>query len=434
MRGQTMDIFQLWIVLNSIVFMSLYILLFIPLKYSYKKSIFICILSNSSMVLVEFFRIKFAFDVVWLKIIITIINIVIIQFTALLLAKKKNSYALFIGLSSSDFVFGGNILACFIFLFTKNVFFAMACCTIGNMIVLLWLVCTIREICVSMICKEVSLWTCLIPCLCYITFYFILYFPVSFEQNRESIFAAISLLITMVALYILVIKYSYMKLEEKRLFWGNLALNAYVRGIEVQSKAVEEARKEFQIMRHDLRHKNNLLIELLQSKKYKEAEKVLYEDIETLKNQKLMTYCNNVIINSILCGMQKKAEEMNVTLTILSFVPEHQNFNDYELAMLIANLTENAMQAVMDLEEKERVVTLKIKNRKEEQLLLEITNPCYKKIVFSEKSGLPISNQGEGHGYGMISIQEFVKKYNAEFDCYVENQKFIVRILIHFKK
>ena len=158
------------------------------------------------------------------------------------------------------------------------------------------------------------------------------------------------------------------------------------------------------------------------------------EDIETLKNQKLMTYCNNVIINSILCGMQKKAEEMNVTLTILSFVPEHQNFNDYELAMLIANLTENAMQAVMDLEEKERVVTLKIKNRKEEQLLLEITNPCYKKIVFSEKSGLPISNQGEGHGYGMISIQEFVKKYNAEFDCYVENQKFIVRILIHFKK
>ena len=123
MRGQTMDIFQLWIVLNSTVFMSLYILLFIPLKYSYKKSIFICILSNSSMVLVEFFRIKFAFDVVWLKIIITIINIVIIQFTALLLAKKKNSYALFIGLSSSDFVFGGNILACFIFLFTKNVFF-----------------------------------------------------------------------------------------------------------------------------------------------------------------------------------------------------------------------------------------------------------------------------------------------------------------------
>ena len=26
----------------------------------------------------------------------------------------------------------------------------------------------------------------------------------------------------------------------------------------------------------------------------------------------------------------------------------------------------------------------------------------------------------------------FVEKYHAQFDCYVENQIFIVRILIHF--
>lgn len=427
-----MEIFQLWTVLNSGVFMVLYFLLFIPLKYSRKKSILIGILSVLMIGLTESIRIMTAFDIAWMKLVVTGTNIIIIQASALVLAERKDSYAMFIGLSSSNFVLVGNILGCFVLLFTQKYSMAMIACTMGNMVVFIGLLCTIREICITMLSKEISWWMCMIPCLCYVTFYLLLYFPVSFEQNWECIFAAISLLITMVVLYILVIQYTYTKLEEKRLYWGNLALNAYVKGIEVQSKAVEEAKKKFQIMRHDMRHKDNLLIELLQKHNYDEAEKILYHDIEYLEQEKLTTYCDNVIINSILCGMERKAKEAGVALHIFCRVPEQQDFNDYELAMLIANLTENAMQAVEHLEKEKRIVELMIKNNKEKQLLLEIVNPCDKEVEFSKKTGRPISKRGEGHGYGMVSIQEFVKKYDAEFDCYIENQQFIVRILIHF--
>ena len=73
-----------------------------------------------------------------------------------------------------------------------------------------------------------------------------------------------------------------------------------------------------------------------------------------------------------------------------------------------------------------------IKNRGGEYLLLEVRNLCDEKVKFSRKTGLPISEQGLEHGFGMVSVQEFVKKYQAEFDCYVENREFVVRIFISF--
>ena len=63
---------------------------------------------------------------------------------------------------------------------------------------------------------------------------------------------------------------------------------------------------------------------------------------------------------------------------------------------------------------------------------MEVQNPCHEPIKFSKKTGLPLSTKGAEHGYGMISVQKFADKYNAQFDCCVENQTFIVRILTHF--
>ena len=296
------------------------------------------------------------------------------------------------------------------------------------------MVSTIREICRTVISKEILWWLCLVPCMCYITFYLLLYFPVSFEQHRESIFVAISLMLTVVMLYILVLKYAYSRMEEKWLIWKHLALHAYVKGIEVQSESIEAAKKEFQIIWHDMRHKDNLLIELIQNQKYKEAEEVLHKDIEQLSKERIITYCENVIVNSVLSSMERKAKSMGIILQIKSTVPKQQEINDYELAMLIANLIENAMNAVQKLEEEERVVEFMIKNRTNEYLMLEIKNLCDEEVKFSKKSGLPISKQGADHGFGMMSVQEFVKKYQAEFDCYMEKREFIVRILILFGK
>lgn len=410
--------------------MSAYFMTFLILKYSKTTSALLCTAAVTVCVLLEIYRINLSFEAPLLKIFMSIIQIPILQSCALLLSQKKDSYALFIGFSSSNFVLAGNITACAVFLITQNNYPAMAVCTLCNIFVFLCMYYMIKEICLKLLSRESSIWMCLIPAMCYITFYLMLYCPVSFEQRPEIMYSAGSLIITVVVMYILLIQYVSAKSSKKDLYWRNKELHAYIHGIELQTDAAKAAIEDIRLMRHDMRHKDHLLMELLHSQKYTEAEQMLHKDLEYLDRPYLVTYCENIVINSILSGMAKKAENRKIDLRISCVLPPQQEINDYDLAILIANLTENAIQAASKLMPEERLIFLTIKYKQGERIFLEIQNPFHEQIKFSKKTGLPISTQGGEHGLGMKSVQEFVSKYHAHFDCLTEQQMFVVRILI----
>lgn len=343
-----MKIFQLWLIFNSCLFMSVYFLTFLLLRYSLLRSALICVAATISSVLAEIARIHYAFDEPWPKIIVTVANIVTLQMTAILLAKKKDSYTIFIGFSSSIFVLAGNVSSCAVFLISQNPAAAMITCALINFAVFLCMNYMIKDIC----------------------------------------------------------------------------------KIELQTSATETAIQDFRIMRHDMRHKDQLLMALLRDKKYSEAEQVLYKDIAYLEQPYLITYCENIIINSLLYGMAKQAETMGIRLQVSCSVPKQQQIDDFDLAILTANLLENAIQAASKLDPKQRQISLTLKNRNGENFFLEIQNTCSGSVLFCKKTGMPLSKKGGDHGIGMLSVQEFVAKYHAQFDCYLQKQNFIVRILI----
>ncbi len=428
-----MKVFHLWIVFNSCFFMSIYFLSFLLLKYSKRKSVLICIFAVALSVLCEILRIYQAFDAAWPKLIVTIGNILTLQLTAVFLSKRKNSYAVFIGFSSSIFVLAGNIAACAALLVFRNLAAALAVCTLVNAAVFLCMNFLIKEICTNLLSREITIWMCIIPAMCYTTFYLMLYFPVSFENQPEIMFSAGTLLVTVVVLYVLLIQYIYVKSNEKSLLWRNKELHAYIKGIVVQTDSMNAAVQDFRVMRHDMRHKDHLLMELLRDKKYSEAELMLQKDMEYLDRTHLTIYCENTVLNSLLCGLTKNAENQGVRLQISCSVPNHHRIDDYDLAIVTANLLENAIQGVQKRNPAERIVHFKLKAKSREHFFMEIKNPCQPPVKFSKKTGLPVSVQGEGHGYGMMSVHEFVEKYHAHFDCYIENQTFIVRILAVFQ-
>ena len=427
-----MEIFQLWVVFNSCVFMMIYFMTFLILKYPPVHSALICTLATVVSMILEIIRVSYAFDTVWAKVAASVFQIPILQATALVLSEKRNSYALFIGFSSSNFVLGGNIFSCMIILVTHNHTLAMAACTLVNAAVFVCLYHMIREICLQLLSREISIWMCVIPAMCYITFYLMLYFPVYFEQQPSTIYAAASLLLTVIVMYILLIQYISARSGQKNLLWRNKELHAYIQGIELQSETTMAAIRDFRIMRHDMRHKDHLLIELIQKGNYPEALQILQKDATYLERTYVTVYCENVILNNILCGMVKQAARAGVTLDISCTVPQQQPVEDYDLAMVTSNLAENAIHAAAGLDQTERYVSLTIRNRNGEQLFLEIRNPCHEKIKFSGKTGLPVSARGGEHGLGMLSVREFMQKYHAHSDCYIEDQMFIVRILISF--
>lgn len=427
-----MKIFQLWVVLNSCVFMMLYFMVFLRLKYSKPYSVFICIAATIMSTTTEFFRIQFAFDAMWPKLAATVANILIVQSTAMILSEKKDSYVLFIGFSASNFVLAGNITSCAVLLATQNKVAAMASCTLINAAVFACICLFIGEVSKNAYNREISIWMCIIPAMCYITSYLQLYFPVSFEKNPESLLAGGALLVTVVVMYVLFLRYIGSKSKETELLLRNKELHSYIQGMELQADAAESAIHDFQVMRHDMRHKDHLLTELLHEKKYKEAEQVLYKDIESLDRIQMVRYSENVVINGILLSMVKRAKNQGIQPHISCAIPKHQDISDYDLAMLIANLFDNAIQAAAKLEKEARMIALTLKNRTGENFFMEMKNSCLDVVKFSPKTGLPLSGQGEGHGFGMLSVRGFVDKYHAQFDCYQEGETFIVRILIPF--
>lgn len=151
-----MKYFHVWLVFNSCIFILLYCMAFLRLKYSAAKSIFLCILAVAVPVLLETLRTLYAFDDMYPKLIVTSLNIIILQGSVLLLSEQKNAYTLFIGFSSANFVLAGNILSCIMLVLFENPAFAMAACSFANLIVLCLLVWKLRFI----YCTRKSLYGC----------------------------------------------------------------------------------------------------------------------------------------------------------------------------------------------------------------------------------------------------------------------------------
>lgn len=112
--------------------------------------------------------------------------------------------------------------------------------------------------------------------------------------------------------------------------------------------------------------------------------------------------------------------------TGLSKIPSGLSVNELELAIVISNLLENAINDCRKLPETERYVKLTAKYKN--QLLLEIENSCDRKVIFDE-DGYPFFRE-EDHGIGTRSVVAFVNKTDSEI-CYLTDEtRFRVRMII----
>ena len=112
-------------------------------------------------------------------------------------------------------------------------------------------------------------------------------------------------------------------------------------------------------------------------------------------------------------------------------IPKQIPVNEYEFAMVLANLLENAIFGVKDLKPAEKYINAKI-HCTAEHLLIDMGNKYSGKIHFDSMTGLPKSIRGEGHGLGMQSVQAFSDKLGGNIDCYCENDRFRIILFAKF--
>lgn len=415
-------------------FLMAYYLLFISLRYTKARSVMICAVSASCACFLEYLLVYVAAGNSYFYVGATLAQIILTQATAMIISRTRDSKVLFTGLSGSNYIMAGGIIGAITNIYTQSTFLAVAANVMTHLLLLLLLVVRIRNIYLSFYEKpEMKKWwtLCLIPSLFYCCFCFLAVFPNSLHENPQNILGIVMLLVTMFVSYIVVFGYVENEINRSGLYWENELFESYIHGLESQYEAVEHTEYNLRILRHDMRHYMGMIHSLLEQKEYDEIRKITGHISEVIMDNQIKNYCQNRKVNSIVSNLMNKADDMEVAVSMDMDIPDRIPVNDLELASVIANLLENALDSANELEGNTGSVNILVRCSNE-HLVIETENKCAREVVMNPVTRLPISRKGRGHGIGLQSVQAFAKKLDANFDCYYENGTFTVRLFANF--
>lgn len=190
-----------------------------------------------------------------------------------------------------------------------------------------------------------------------------------------------------------------------------------------QYKISKETIDMINIKCHDFRH---------QIREFGDNQKIDNEAINNL-NKLIRIYDStyhtenealNVILNekSLLCNNKNIRFTCIVDGNALNFI------EDEDIYSLFGNLIDNSIEAVNQLDDNEKIISLKIK-QVGNIVSISIKNGYKGKIQM--ENNLPLSKKEDNihHGFGMKSIKMVCEKYNGNLKLNIENNIFIVTIL-----
>lgn len=205
-------------------------------------------------------------------------------------------------------------------------------------------------------------------------------------------------------------------------------LKAQLSMLEEHNQLIQKNQNNLAVLRHDMKHNYRLIFAMIQDGKLEEVLKHIKEQENLLDLTVVKQFCYAPLVNSAISIYLQRAEKFGIKVKHKINLPKKIKINESDLAILISNLLENAINAskIQALDRREISITIE---HIENQYALEVRNLYDFEIKFDE-SGLPITNR-KSHGIGMISLKNFVEKYQAQLDFSQKNGE--VKVMIYWE-
>ncbi|MBD5134742.1 MAG: GHKL domain-containing protein [Lachnospiraceae bacterium] len=192
-------------------------------------------------------------------------------------------------------------------------------------------------------------------------------------------------------------------------------------------KSLDETEQAFKLWRssvHD--YKNNViaLMQLADDGNIEEIRKYLSRENELIDRKMFYIKTGNSIVDTIVNTKQNLAEKRGITFVVNAAIPERCNVSELDLANILGNLIDNAIEASVN--EDEAYIDLTIKEEKM-FLVMKIVNKYSGE--FSKKLETTKSKK-MFHGIGIGSIKSIVDKYGGEFSIKKQGDEVIAKILL----
>ena len=198
--------------------------------------------------------------------------------------------------------------------------------------------------------------------------------------------------------------------------------------IETHYREVENMYRQIRGWRHDYRNHIQMM-KVLAANGDMDALKVYLDELDTdLNTVDTVVKTGNPMADAILNSKISLARSRNIPTQVDAHVPVKLKMSELDLCCIIGNLFDNAMEASMALPEEKRLIRVYM-DMKGTQLYISFTNFTAAKKLSKVGRGFKTS-KGEGHGFGLVRMDDIVSRYDGYLSRNSEDGAFTTEILI----
>jgi two-component system sensor histidine kinase AgrC len=198
--------------------------------------------------------------------------------------------------------------------------------------------------------------------------------------------------------------------------------------IETHYREVENMYRQIRGWRHDYRNHIQMM-KVLAANGNMDALKVYLDELDTdLNTVDTVVKTGNPMADAILNSKISLARSRNIPTQVDAHIPVKLKMSELDLCCIIGNLFDNAMEASMALPEEKRLIRVYM-DMKGTQLYISFTNFTAAKKLSKVGKGFKTS-KGEGHGFGLVRMDDIVSRYDGYLSRNSEDGAFTTEILI----
>lgn len=196
---------------------------------------------------------------------------------------------------------------------------------------------------------------------------------------------------------------------------------------DMLQKSLDDTEQAFDLWRQSVHdYKNNIisLTHLAEDGDIEEIKEYLKKENELVNTKMFYIKTGNAMVDAMVNTKHKIAEQKGIVFVVNAVIPEECKINGIDLANLLGNLIDNAIEA--SEKEKQRYVDIIIKQNKK-FLMIVIKN----KFVGPLMQDMQTTKENKKlHGIGLKSVKNIVTKYNGKISFDRDKEEFCVTVLL----
>lgn len=247
-------------------------------------------------------------------------------------------------------------------------------------------------------------------------------------SSRVSMSIIIVAHLNIVISFISIILFIKNKKEKEQYYLDSIMKDKTLKLQEDYYKKIIDNYSNIRKFKHDIKGHLAVVNELINSKNYNEVNVYMGNMSEAITGKDIYN-TNNIYISSILNSFDQSFIDNKIEFDLSYYIIGDLKMSSMDICSLFYNLILNAVEANLKIKDK-RFIKLYIANIKN-NVVIKIINPvndCFNLNIIEERR--TSKEDKENHGFGLITINNIISKYNGNIEYSIDNKMLIVDITL----